>query len=140
MKELDEKTEEKIQELIFRAQEEFNAYQTEKCVDTLKEGITLIPGNPAEFQLGFTLVNEICEKSYDDGLLDIVNEWLEQYKECDKAQRGFGDSEYLVGRLAFDNGDFESAKSNFKIADEKSGGRIWRRKDAVKYFKFYKEK
>ena len=137
---LSDETEVLVQAALFEANAQFNAYETEKCINTLKEGIKLLPAPPEEFQLGFSLVYEICERAYEDGLLDVVDEWLPVYVKCDELQRGYGNSEFLIAKLAFDRENFDKAKEYFTIADKKSTGRVWKGEKEIKYFQFFKKK
>ena len=138
---LTEETEKNIQALLFRANAEFNAYETVKSIDTLKEGINLLPAAPEECHLRFSLVSQICTRAYVDGLLDVVDEWLPVYLKCDEMiDGGYGNSEFLVAKLAFDRENFDKAKEYFTIADKKSTGRVWKGEKNVKYFQFFKKK
>lgn len=140
MIDLDSDIEKKIHAILFEATDHFNAGETQKSIDTLKDGFDLLPSDAADWDLGYTLVNEICEKAYDRGMVDVVDGWIELYVKCDNAQRGYGNSQFLIGKMAFDRGDTQIAKRAFEIADQRSAGRIWRGEKEMKYFQFFKEK
>ena len=139
--ELDEKTEIAVQQAFTDALNLFNNDKTIESINKCIEGINMLPGKPYQYDIEYTFLETLCNHAYVDGLLDIVDEWLEIFLICDNKLRGYGNSEFLAGQMAYDRNDVIKARDFFFIADEKSGGRVWRKSNLdPKYFMFFKKK
>ena len=66
--------------------------------------------------------------------LDEAQWWAERAPQFTKVRQDMGEVEFLIGRVAFERGDYETAKSNFLLANTKSDGRSFQGKDP-KYMK-----
>ena len=136
---LDQETEEKVQAALFEANQQFNNYETENSLQTLRDAIALFPDKPERCHLGWSLFNQICEYAYEDGVINVLDEFIPRYAECDSEQRGFGTSDFLIAKISFDRGEFDKAKNFFEIANRKSEGRVWKQnKLDPKYLDFFK--
>jgi hypothetical protein len=63
------------------------------------------------------------------GELDEARRWAELAPEFSKVRQDMGEVEFLIGKVAFERGDYESAKRNFVVANIKSEGRSFHGKD-----------
>lgn len=90
-----------------------------------------------------------CEESYHL-VKDIIStclivkdykkakEWAERIFLTGFARIDSGDKEFIAGKVAFELGDFETAKEFFSIANHKSEGRCFGSPNNTKYLKFFK--
>lgn len=63
-----------------------------------------------------------------------AKKWFEIYRETDfLSPHDTGDKDFLEGELYYAEGEIEKAKSCFAIANKKSGGRLFQRKDRKHY-------
>ena len=58
--------------------------------------------------------------------LDSAWHWAVLAPQYNKNRQDLGEAEFLVGKVAFERGEMQVAAENFKIANEKSNGRIFR--------------
>lgn len=63
------------------------------------------------------------------GKLDEAQRWAELAPEFAKVRQDMGEVEFLIGKVAFERGDYETAKRNFMLANIKSEGRSFQGKD-----------
>ena len=137
---LDAETEIKVQAVLFKANQQFNNYETQNSLNTLREGIKLFPDKVENCHLGWSILHFLCEYAYEDAVFDVLDEFLPLYHLCDTTQRGYGTSEFLIAKLAFDRNDLVKAKEYFILANKKSTGRVWQNKKLKpEYRQFFKE-
>ena len=55
--------------------------------------------------------------------------WAEQAPQFIEVRQDMGEVEFLIGKVAFACGDYETAKRNFLLANTKSEGRSFQGKD-----------
>ena len=63
------------------------------------------------------------------GNLDEAQRWADLAPEFTKVRQDMGEVEFLIGKVAFERGDYEAAKRNFELANIKSEGRSFQGKD-----------
>ena len=63
------------------------------------------------------------------GDLGEAQRWADMAPEFAKVRQDMGEVEFLVGKVAFERGDFATAKKNFVVANVKSEGRSFQDED-----------
>ncbi len=74
-----------------------------------------------EYGVGFSLKK---------GDVDEARRWAELAPPFAEARHDMGEVEFLMGRVAFEGGDFDLARKHFAVANIKSEGRVFEGKDA----------
>lgn len=62
--------------------------------------------------------------------LDQAKDWADQAPMFAAVRHDIGEVEFLIGKVAFERGELDTAKSQFLIADAKSEGRVLEGEDA----------
>lgn len=62
--------------------------------------------------------------------LEQAQDWADHALTFADVRQDIGEAEFLIGKVAFERGEMEKAKSHFLIANYKSEGRIFEAKDA----------
>lgn len=140
MKELDEKIKKEVEVIIEEAMKAFSTDSIDQSVEILIRGWDLLPNEKNQWYEGYLLTKYITTVYFNAGELDKAMNWMPEYFKTDHAQLNFGESEFLAGKLYFELNELAEAKEYFKIANEKSQGRLWEGEGDIKYFKLFKEK
>jgi len=61
--------------------------------------------------------------------LDDAWAWASHGPQFNETRKDIGESEFLLGKVAYERGDLVTAKANFQVAKEKSKGRIFQGED-----------
>jgi len=136
---------EKIDQLI---RESFVGYQRDADLSTnsntllkLTEAWEFLPEPKSSWDESYLVSKYFTHVYVNANELQKANDYVQTFIECDNKQRGFGESEFMAGRIAFELNQLNEAKEYFEIATQKSDGRCWKTSDdVVKYYQFYKEK
>ncbi|MEO3943976.1 hypothetical protein [Gorillibacterium sp. CAU 1737] len=119
--------------------ENFEKGDYNRCIFLLEEAWDFIPDPKGIYsEESYHLVKDIIHISLKSNDFSKANEWagklfLTGYDRIDS-----GDKEFLSGRVAFELGDFETAKEFFRIGNDKSEGRCFGSAKNAKYLKFFK--
>lgn len=140
MKELDENLQVKIQELIDESDEMYDKDDIDPCLVILDNAWEMLPEPKTDWDESYLISKEIAQTYFCSGNIEKAWDYIRIFIECDNAQRNFGESEFLAGKIAFELQKFEDAKAYFQIAETKSEGRQWKGESDPKYFQFFKRK
>lgn len=140
MAELEEGLKQKIRDLIDKAYDVYSAESIEESVKLLNEAWSMIPGEKTSWEEGYRVAHEFVETYFSFGDYKEAEKWATDYLKADERFRNLGGAEFDAGRVAYELDKMEEAKRYFMIADEKSGGRLWKERKDTKYYKFYSEK
>lgn len=141
MKELDGNVKAEIERLDNLSNETFSLKNPQPAIDLLIEAYRLIPEPQTSYFESFNLLKYISIAYFRAGLLDESAKWLPEFLESDTQSMGYGESEYLAGKIALKRNDTEKAMQYFTTANIKSGGRVFSKSGEDKeYFDFYKSK
>lgn len=135
---LDEALKNEIERITNEARESKTMTPDER-ITVFKDAWDLIPLPKEQYVESFYIMSWLSDAYIF--LKDYEKAWehAKIFLHCYPA-RFHGEQEYTYAKAAYEIGNLEEALKYFAITDEKSEGRIWKRKDAMKYFKFYKEK
>ena len=67
--------------------------------------------------------------SFKNGDLNEAQKWAVMAPDFAEVRHDMGEVELLIGKVAFERGDFELAREKFLIANAKSEGRVFEGKD-----------
>lgn len=96
----------------------------------LKELWESIPEPKANIQNSYLVIEYAVKFAMQAGDLDKAWQWAALAPKYNQNRQDLGEAEFLVGKVAFERGDFGTAKEQFVIANEKSRGRIFRGEDS----------
>lgn len=137
--ELEETTRLKIEELDRKSREIFDPNNPQTSIDLLIEAYQLIPEPRTSYYCSTNLLKYITICYFRFGYIDESEKWLPEFLESDSKLMGYGESEYLAGKIALKRNDQEKAISYFIEANQKSGGRVFQKSGEEKeYFEFFK--
>ena len=85
-----------------------------------------IPEPKMEVSNVYMIIEYAVELLIRAGDMDKAWQWALLAPKYNKRRQDLGEAEFLLGRVAFERGDFKVAEANFAIANEKSNGRIFR--------------
>ncbi len=129
----------KVDGLIDEAMSKFSRDNISISINLLSTAWDMLPENKNQWNQSFLIAKYITHVYFNAAELEKAKEWGLIFNETDP-DRDFGESEFMLGKIDFELGNFPEAKDWFSIADKKSGGRTWKGESDPKYFKFYKEK
>lgn len=115
----------------FYEQKSWNNY-----FESLETAWEIIPEPRHEYAESFELLMVYMRNAVRFGYTSNAMKWVPAFTIADLSRADVGDREYYVGCVYLEEGLEEEAGRLFKIADEKSKGRILKDK---KYKKFYQE-
>ncbi len=136
--ELDETIKSEVERITNEARES-DTMTVEDRISMFKEAWNLLPSPKEQYVESFYIMDWLTDvyfylKNYEEAW-----KYAQIFLHCYPA-RFHGEQEYTYAKTAYEVGNLEEAMKYFAITDEKSEGRIWKRDDAMKYFKFYKGK
>lgn len=140
MTELDIELKEKIQTLIDESLDVYSDDSIDECIELLEKAWSLVPDPKENWEEGYLVTHEIFETYFIACEFELAHKWAEIYLKCDEKHRNFGDAEFYLGKMAYEEEELDKARKYFEIADKKSGGRVWPGEDEPKYYKFFKSK
>ncbi len=100
----------------------------------------LLPEPKGTWNESYSIVTAFIDNFLKLGEFDQAKKWSEVLFNCHPDRKDNGERELYAGMVAYELGDFEKARDYFDIVQKESGGRLWKRENVMKYFKFYKEK
>ncbi|MGL5889175.1 MAG: hypothetical protein ACRC3B_04785 [Bacteroidia bacterium] len=125
MKELDAELKSTIDQSITSAMSVFSLDSPEQSIAMLLDAWALLPDEKQQWSESFLLSKYIVNVYFRTGNLQKAKEWSVIFLNCDHAQRNYGESEMMAGKIAHQEGYLESAKQYFSIANQKSEGRCF---------------
>ncbi len=114
-----------IERLTSEAFEVFDLENPQPGIDLLIEAYHKIPAPRTMYSESFNLLKYIAIGYFRAGLVDESEHWLSAFIESDFNVRGFGESEYLAGKIALKRNREELAIQHFIVANQKSNGRVF---------------
>ena len=88
-----------------------------------------IPEPKTETSNAYLVLEYAVACSLKLGDLDEAQRWASLAPAFAEKRQDRGEVEFLVGKVAYERGEFEIARENFLIANTKSRGRIFRSQD-----------
>lgn len=99
------------------------------AMDRLKSLWDSIPEPKSECANVYMLIEYAVAVCMRSGDIDEAWRWALLAPEYNKKRQDLGEAEFLIGKVAFERGDFQLAEASFSIANHKSNGRIFRGED-----------
>ena len=135
---LDPTIKEEIEKLDNESNAIFNLNSPQPGIDLLIKAYHLIPEPRNAYSESFNLLKYISIAYFRSGMIDESEQWLANFLESDYNTMRYGDSEYLAGKIALKRNNKEAAIQYLIIANQKSGGRVFRKKDEKEIYNFFK--
>lgn len=88
-----------------------------------------IPEPKTDIPNSYLVIEYAVKLSMQAGDLDKAWQWAALATKYNQRRQDLGEAEFLVGKIAFERGDLNTAREQFVIANEKSRGRIFRGED-----------
>lgn len=95
----------------------------------LQELWNSIPEPKANTPDSFLVIMYAVKISMQAGDLDEAWQWATLAPKYNQARADIGEAEFLVGKVAFERGDMETAREQFVIANKKSRGKAFHGED-----------
>lgn len=73
----------------------------------------------------YLVIEYAVKLSMQVGDIDSAWQWAILAPKYNRRRQDLGEAEFLVGKVAFEKGDMDTARDQFAIANEKSRGRIF---------------
>lgn len=108
--------------------------------EALLDAWKLLPEPKELWDESFSISKNILENYLVMELPSEAQKWVETVLKADPERQSDGERELYAGMVAYELGEFEKAMGFFEVVQKDSGGRLWKRSNVMKYFKFYKEK
>jgi tetratricopeptide (TPR) repeat protein len=125
MSSLQKKIEDKIDILVDEAFNMFTEGKHEKSFSKLYQALELIPEPKEDYGESFNILKYIIEDFLTLKDTDNAKLWSHKIFEYSKVRLDCGEKEFLMGKILFESGQLDEAKELFKIAFQKSKGRIF---------------
>lgn len=106
--------------------EQFKSGDFSSALDSLQVLWNAVPEPKEDTPNVYLIIEYAVAISMKKGDLEGAWNWAVLAPEYNKRRQDLGEAEFLVGKVALEKGDVETAKQNFVIANEKSHGRIFR--------------
>ncbi|MEO3943988.1 hypothetical protein [Gorillibacterium sp. CAU 1737] len=130
---------ESFEHLLEESNEEFANGNHERSILLLEEAWNVIPEPKGIYcEESYHLVKDIVDTCFIIQDFKKAKEWADKIFLTGFDRIDSGDKEMISGRVAFELGDFETAKEYFRIAERKSDGRCFGNSKDVKYLTFFK--
>ncbi|MDR3338480.1 MAG: hypothetical protein LBT25_00040 [Candidatus Symbiothrix sp.] len=133
-----EDNEKQILDVIKESNEIYRVKGSQSALDKLLYAWEeLITEPKTKNKMATVLVSFIAKYYFDMNLFDKALYWGEILKESQKYKIDSGEGYFLCGKIYFEMGQKSNAFEEFKIAWEKSDGRIFKDKPKI-YLDFYR--
>ena len=119
-------------------EEYYEKEEFETIVPLLDEVWSAIPEPKESYSDSFHIADYIIHIALKLSDYEKATKWADIILICAPQRCGYGEREQIVGATAYESGDMKKALEYFKIANEKSDGRIFNGRDP-KYLKFFSE-
>lgn len=130
---------EKFESLVNESNEQFNNGNHEDSILLLEEAWNLIPEPKGIYcEESYHLVKDIVTTCLMKNDLIKAKEWVNKIFLTGFDRIDTGDKEFISGKVAYELGEFETAKEFFRISNRKSEGRCFGSPKNAKYLKFFK--
>lgn len=139
MAELDETKKAEIDALIKQALNNFDPNDIKQAVNLLEEAWSALPLPKEKWYDSFLIAKYLTHAYFNSGDFENALTWAKTFNEADPT-RDYGESEFMLAKVLYNIDRKVEAKEMFKIAEEKSDGRVWKGEKDLQYFKFYKRK
>ena len=127
-----------IKELMDKSDDEWRNGNRVYSIELLEKAWDELPENNKEaYSESYYIVKDLLITGLEMNNLLILNKWVDKIFLCDLRRFDTGEREYLAGKVAYVNENYNLAKEHFLIANQKSEGRVFDSKD-MKYIKLMK--
>jgi tetratricopeptide (TPR) repeat protein len=119
------KIQQQVEELMEESDDLYDEKSYDASIEKLLEAWSILPLPKEQYDESFHIAEGLAEtylmvKKYDQSI-----EWAKKLGECDPERQDDGDSEFILGKAYYETGKMEEAKEQFKVAFEKSEGRVF---------------
>lgn len=139
MAQLEERIKSQVESLIEQAMSVYSPENINPTIEALMKAWELLPEPKENWYDGFLVAKYITHTFFNVKDFENAEVWARNLRAFNKV-RDFGESEFISGKVALELGKEEDAYQFFKVADEKSEGRVWKGEKDMKYFKFFKSR
>ncbi|RZS92499.1 tetratricopeptide repeat protein [Aquimarina brevivitae] len=139
MAQLESELKDKVDGLIDKAMSGFDPNNIQNAISTLKEAWELLPEPKYKWSDSFLISKYLTHVYFNQNQFDNALDWAKIFNQCDPG-RDYGESEFMLAKVLYQKNNKEEAKEKFKVADQKSDGRVWKGEKNLDYFKFFKGK
>jgi tetratricopeptide (TPR) repeat protein len=123
--EAEENIKQEIERLTNEAFGVFDLENPQPGIDLLIEAYNNIPAPRTKYSESFNLIKYISIGYFRAGMIDESEKWLSDFFESDFNTMGYGESEYLAGKIALKRNNEKLAIQHFVVANQKSEGRVF---------------
>lgn len=123
--EIEENIKQEIERLTNEAFGVFDLENPQPGIDILIKAYNNIPAPRTKYTESFNLIKYISIGYFRAGMIDESEKWLPEFFESDFNTMGFGESEYLAGKIALKRNNEKLAIQYFIVANQKSEGRVF---------------
>jgi hypothetical protein len=103
----------------------YKAGQYEKGLAEIRRLWDAIPVPKHQDPNSYMVIEYAVALSMKTDELDSAWEWALLGPECIGVRQDLGEAEFLIGKVAYERGDMNAARSNFLLAKDKSRGKIF---------------
>mgnify|MGYP000109065315 CR=1 FL=1 len=105
--------------------EAFRSKEFDQCLASLRELWAEIPESKAEVPNAYLILEYAVAIAFKLGDLDEAKAWSDLAPQFMEKRQDVGEIEFLMGKVAFERGEFDSARKKFLDANRKSKGRAF---------------
>ncbi len=138
MIELSKELYEKVWALVEKSQNEYEGNNLQNVVCLLENAWDLLPEPKEECEESFLISRWFIKTAIKFSDVDLMQKWAPIIMSADLERFDSGEREGWYGRVAYELGNYETAKKYLSIALKKSKGRCFDKSDK-KYLDFIKE-
>lgn len=128
-----------IKNLMDRSNEEYDKGRYLESIEILEDAWCRLPEPKGRYSESYYISSGISEICIKLNKLEDAKKWSNELFKCGLHRIDSGEREFLAGKVAFESSEFDMAKKNFTIANEKSEGRCFE-DEPMKYIQFFKRK
>ncbi len=127
-----------VLKLMEESDKEFANNNFELSIQLLEKAWIELPEPKVDFDESYFIIWGILVTCLQINDMNRANKWVSKIFICDPERIDSGEREYWAGKIAYESGDYETAKEYLMIANQKSNGRCFETSDG-KYIRFLKQ-
>lgn len=133
---LDEQLDKEIEQLWLKGGKLVYIHNYDEAKELLEKAWQLLPSPKENYSPSFHISENMTRIFMGLQQFEEAKKWLEIHKQTGLTRIDSGEKEFLEAEFYFLQGEIEASKPFFGIANKKSGGRIFQRKDRKHYKEF----
>ncbi len=106
------------------ARESYRAGDISSALEMVQALWDRIPEPRTEEGDAYLVIEYAVALALKGGRLDVAQRWASEAPPFAAKRHDLGEVEFLQGKVAFESGDLQLARENFRLAQRKSEGRI----------------